>query len=246
MPDAIQAETTSIRGHGGDEIEAYQARPLWDGPFGGVVVIHHMPGYDRSTKEITRTFAVYGYNAICPNLFYRYAPGARPGDAEAAAREVGGVPDAQAVGDIGGAVEYLRSLPTSNGRVGVIGYCSGGRHAYLAACTLPIDAAVDCYGGSVVMTPDQITPQRPVSPIDLTAQMRCPLLGLFGGQDRSPSPDQVARIEKELTAAGKVFEFHSYPGAGHSFFCVDAPGYNVEAAKDGWKRIWAFYRRYLA
>src|SRR5215471_17369459 len=98
MYDAIMAETISITGHGGDQIEAYLARPLGPGPFGGVVVIHHMPGYDAETKEITRTFAVHGYLAVCPNLYYREAPGASPDDAAAASRAQGGVPDERLVG----------------------------------------------------------------------------------------------------------------------------------------------------
>jgi carboxymethylenebutenolidase len=136
MSDAIRAETITIASHDGDEIEAYQAIPLDERQYGGVVVIHHMPGYDRATKEIVRTFAVYGYNAVCPNLFHRYAPGTKAAAAAAAAREVGGVPDAQCVGDVAGAAEHLRSLPTANGKIGVIGYCSGGRQAFLVACTL--------------------------------------------------------------------------------------------------------------
>ena len=246
MSDAMMAETIAIKGHNGDEIEAYLARPLGDGPFPGVVVIHHMPGYDRGSKEIARTFAVYGYVALMPNLFHRYAPGAKPADAAAAARAAGGAPDAQAIGDIGGAAAHLRSLDYSSGKVGVIGYCSGGRQAYLAACQLDIDAAVDCYGGGVVMTPDQLSPERPVAPIDLTPEMRCPLLGLFGAEDANPSPEHVKRMEEELSAHGKTFEFHSYDGAGHAFFSVDRPAYNLEAAKDGWKRIWAFYGEHLA
>ena len=150
-----------------------------------------MPGYDRATKEIVRTFAVYGYNAVCPNLFHRYAPGSKAADAAAAAREAGGVPDAQCVGDVAGAAEHLRSLPTANGKIGVIGYCSGGRQAYLVACTLPLDAAVDCYGGRVVAGPDDLSPARPVAPIDLTPKLSCPLLGLFGAEDHNPSPEDV-------------------------------------------------------
>lgn len=245
MSDAIQAETITITGHDGDEIEAYFARPLGDGPHPSVVVIHHMPGYDRATKEITRTFAVYGYAALCPNLFHRYAPGASPGDAAAAARAAGGVPDAQCVGDVQGAVEYLRAQPASNDKVGVIGYCSGGRQTYLVACTLDVDAAVDCYGGGVVATPDQLSEARPVAPIDMTPDLRCPLLGLFGAEDRNPSPEHVAVMEKALSDHGKTYEFHSYEGAGHAFFSVDRPSYNLEAAKDGWKRIWAFFGEHL-
>jgi carboxymethylenebutenolidase len=153
MYDAMMAETINITGHGGDRIEAYLARPLAPGPFGGVVVIHHMPGYDEGTKEITRKFAAHGYTAICPNLYTREAPGASPDDAAAAARALGGVPDERLVGDVLGAVTFLRAQPNSNGKAGTIGYCSGGRQSFLAACSLPLDAAVDCYGAFIVGTP---------------------------------------------------------------------------------------------
>jgi carboxymethylenebutenolidase len=244
--DAIQAETISIRGHDGDEIEAYFARPLGAGPHPGVIVIHHMPGYDRETKEITRTFAVRGYAALCPNLFHRYAPGAKSGDGAAAARAAGGVPDAQCVGDVAGALAHLRAQPNSNNKVGVIGYCSGGRQTYIVACNLDVDAAVDCYGGGVVATPDQLSESRPVAPIEMTATLNCPLLGLFGVDDRNPSPEHVAAMEKALAGHGKTYEFHSYEGAGHAFFSVDRPSFNLDAAKDGWKRIWAFFGEHLA
>ena len=158
----------------------------------------------------------------------------------------GGVPDEQCVADVSGAVRYLRALPSSNGKVGVIGYCSGGRQTYLVACTLDVDAAVDCYGGRVVASPEELSPGQPVAPIDLTPKLGCPLLGLFGADDSNPSPDHVARMEKELQANGKAFELHSYEGAGHAFFSVDRPSYRVDAAKDGWKRIWAFFGEHLA
>jgi len=164
MYDAMMAETIRFTGHGGDLIEGYLARPLGPGPSGGVVVIHHMPGYDAETKEITRTFAVHGYLALCPNLYYREAPGASPDDAAAAVRAQGGVPDEQLVGDVGGAAACLRAMPASNGKVGVIGYCSGGRQSFLAAASLPLDAAVDCYGAFVVGTPPEGVPLR-VGPI---------------------------------------------------------------------------------
>src|ERR1700739_794369 len=105
MSDSLCAETVTITGHGGDEIEAYLARPSDGGSRGGVVVIHHMPGYDRATKEITRRFAELGYDAVCPNLYWREAPGAAPDDAAATARAQGGVPDERLIGDVGGAPE---------------------------------------------------------------------------------------------------------------------------------------------
>jgi carboxymethylenebutenolidase len=246
MYDAMMAETISITGHGSDRIEAYLARPLGPGPYGGVVVIHHLPGYDAPTKEIARTFAVHGYNAICPNLYSREAPGASPDDAAATVRARGGVPDDQLVGDVAGAAAYLRSMPSANGKVGTIGYCSGGRQSFLAACSLPLDAAVDCYGAFVVGTPPAGMPLRVRPIVYLAKDLSCPLLGLFGADDKHPSPDQVSELGKALTEAGKVHEFHTYEGAGHAFFAVDRPAYRPEAAKDGWQKIWQFFGAHLA
>jgi carboxymethylenebutenolidase len=246
MYDGILAETITIDGHEGDDIPAYFARPLGPGPYPGVVVIHHMPGYDESTKEITRTFATHGYVAICPNLHHRYAPGADPLTAAGATREAGGVPDAQCIGDVAGASKYLRSLPYSSGKVGVIGYCSGGRQSYIVACNLPFDAAVDCYGGRVVAPAEELTERQPVAPIDMTPNLSCPLLGLFGADDRNPSPEMVEQIEEALQANGKNYEFHTYDGAGHAFFTVDRPNFNVAAANDGWQKIWDFFAKHLA
>lgn len=243
--DAIRAETITITGHGGDEIEAYQAVPLAPGSRGGVVWIHHMPGYDRETKEFVRRLAVSGYNAVAPNLYSREAPGAAPDDAAAAARAAGGVPDERLVGDVAGAVEHLRAFDGANGKFGVIGHCSGGRHAYLAACSLPFDAAVDCYGAFIVEDPPEGMPKAMKPILDLAANLSCPLLGLFGLDDRFPAPPAVATLDAELNKLDKQHEFHSYEGAGHSFFSVDRPAYRPEAAVDGWRRIDEFFATYL-
>ena len=247
MHDGMTAGTLTISGAGGDEIEAYLAQPTGEGEaFGGVVVIHHMPGYDEATKEIARRFAHHRYIAICPNLYTREAPGASPDDAAAAARAAGGVPDDRLLGDVGGAVDYIRSLPSSNGRVGTIGYCSGGRQSFLAACSLQLDAAVDCYGAFVVAQPPDGFPIA-VSPVaHLAPKMSCPLLGLFGAEDKFPAPEEVEELAGILKEAGKDFEFHTFENAGHSFFSVDRPSYRVEAAQDGWAKIWDFFGRHLA
>jgi carboxymethylenebutenolidase len=244
MTEAMSAETVSITGANGEEIEAYLARPKSDAIRGGVVVIHHMPGYDRATKEIVRRFAELGYDALCPNLYWREAPGAAPDDAAATVRAQGGVPDERLVSDVEGAATYLRGLPTSNGKVGVIGYCSGGRQSVLAACNLDLDAAVDCYGAFVTGTPPKDFP-IPTNLVDQLPHLRAPLLGLFGAEDTFPTPEQVTELEAILTANGKDFEFHSYEGAGHAFFAVDRPSYRVAAANDGWEKIANFYATYL-
>jgi len=246
MSDAMTAETVQITGHEGDAVEAYLARPLDGPPTGGVVVIHHMPGYDEATKEITRKFAARGYLALCPNLYFREAPGASSDDAAAAARARGGVPDARLVGDVGAAAAHLRSLASSNGRIATIGYCSGGRQSFLAACTLALDAAVDCYGAFVVAPPPEGLPINVEPIVQLAPDLSCPLLGLFGAEDQYPSPDEVDVLEQALLDAGKEFEFHRYEGAGHAFFNTDRTSYRPEAAADGWQRIWEFFDRFLA
>ncbi len=242
----LTAQTVEITGHAGDTIEAYVARPLDGRPVGGVVVIHHMPGWDEGSKEITRKFAANGYLAACPNLYSREAPGASPDDAAAVARANGGVPDDRLVGDVAGALAHLRSLAGSNGKVATIGYCSGGRQSLLAACSLDLDAAVDCYGAFALTSPPDEFPLQ-VSPLgDRIESLSCPLLGLFGADDQYPGSEEVAELERRLVAAGKDVEFHSYEGAGHAFFNTDRPSYRAEAAQDGWERIWAFFGRHLS
>jgi carboxymethylenebutenolidase len=245
MSESLRAESILIEGHDGDEVQAYLAQPHGDSPRGGVVVIHHLPGYDRATKEIVRRFATLGYDAICPNLYWREAPGASPDDAAAVGRANGGVPDARLIGDIAGAVAYLRSLPSSNGKVGSIGYCSGGRQSVMAACNIDLDAAVDCYGAFVVGTPPEGFVLQVTNLIDQLPKLKCPLLGLFGNEDKYPSAEQVNELEQLLKDNKKTYEFHRYDDAGHAFFAVDRPSYRVEAANDGWERIEAFYGQYL-
>lgn len=246
MTDAMRAETITITGDGGDQIEAYLARPLDETPRGGVVVIHHMPGYDAANKEIVRKFAAHGYHAICPNLYSREAPGADPDDAAAAVRAAGGVPDDRLVGDVDGAAKYLKALDSANGKIGVIGYCSGGRQTFLSACSLQIDAAVDCYGAFVVNDPPAQMPASMKPILGLAPQLSCPLLGLFGADDQYPAPDETATLAAELDRLGKDYEFHTYDGAGHAFFAVDRPSYRPEAAIEGWRQVFDFFGKQLA
>jgi carboxymethylenebutenolidase len=232
-----------MKGHGGDEIEAYLAVPTDVEHAGSIVVIHHMPGYDEGTKEIARKFAANGYSALMPNLYHREAPGASADDAAATARDLGGVPDDRLVGDVAGAMAHLKSLPTSNGKVASIGYCSGGRQSFLSGCRLPLDAVIDCYGAFVAVDrPDS----NMTAVIGETGNLSGPLLGLFGADDTFPSPEQNDMLAAALESAGKEFTFRTYDGAGHAFFAVDRPSYRVEAANEGWKEIFTFLARTIA
>lgn len=242
----LSARTVQITSGNGDQIEAYAASPGGETSRGGVVVIHHLPGYDRGTKEITRRFAELGYDAVCPNLYSRQAPGADPDDAAATVRAAGGLADQQLVDDVTGAAAYLRSLPHSNRQVGSIGYCSGGRQSVLAACRVDLDAAVDCYGAYVTGQPPEGFPIKVTPLYDDLPDLRCPLLGLFGDEDSHPSPEHVAELAELLERHTKDFDYTSYAGAGHAFFATDRPSYRPEAAVDGWGRIERFFGRHLS
>jgi carboxymethylenebutenolidase len=243
MSDAIRAETVFI---GDEQIQAYQAWPIDAGAVPGVVVIHHLPGYDDATKEMVRRFAANGYAAICPNLFWREAPDASPDDASAFVRGQGGIADEQIIGDVATAAAALRGLDNANGKVGVIGHCSGGRQSLLVSTAVELDAAVDCYGAFALDAPPAGFPLRMTPIKDRLPDVRCPVLGLFGEEDKNPGPDEVARLAGVMAEHGKSFEYHSYEGAGHGFFAVDRPAYRPVAAVDGWQRIFAFFGRHLS
>lgn len=245
MYEGMLAETTTLEGYNGDMINAYFARPLGPGPFPAVVVIHHNPGWDELYREFTRKFAHHGYLALSPNIFYRFGHGS-PDDVSAKVRASGGVADDSVVEDVEASAKFLRALPSCSGKLGVFGTCSSGRQSFLSACRLKeFDAAVDCWGGSVVMSKEELTPKRPVAPIDYTKDLNCPLLGLFGEEDPNPTPQHVNLLEQELKKYGKVYEFHRYPKAGHGFFYYDRPMYRQEQAVDGWKKLFAFFEKYL-
>jgi len=244
-----RSEVVPFRGHNGDTGEAYYARPTRAGKFPGIVVIHHMPGWDEWIMEVVRKFAHHGYAAISPHLYFREGgPDESPDDLGARIRAAGGVADAQIMGDVAGAIAYLRAQPNATGKIGVIGFCSGGRLTYLAACTLSgIDAAVDCWGGNVIVDdPKLLNDKRPVAPIDQTVKLGRPLLGIFGNDDANPTADQVNRTEAVLKKLGKNYEFHRYDGAGHAFFNTQRDAYRPEQAQDGWRKVFAFFTRYLA
>jgi carboxymethylenebutenolidase len=107
------------------------------------------------------------------------------------------------------------------------------------------NAAVDCWGGRVVMQAEDLTDKYPVSPIDYTADLMCPLLGIFGNEDSSPNPDQVNHHEAELKKHGKTYEFYRYDGAGHGFVYHHRPNYRQEQAVDAWQKVYAFLNKYL-
>jgi len=244
--EGISTEVITYAGGNGDEIHAYVARPTTDGPHPGVVAVHHMPGWDEFYREFSNRLARHGHTVICPDLYCRYGHGT-PDDIAAKVRGEGGVYDDSVVGDCGAARDWLLAEPTSNGKVGIIGTCSGGRHALLTASMKPgFDAVADLWGGGVIQSQEELSAARPVAPIDYTADLAAPLLGLFGNDDKYPTPELVNQHEAELKRLGKDYEFHRYDGASHGFFYYQAPMYRPEAAMDGWAKVFTFFGNRLA
>ena len=137
-------------------------------------------------------------------------------------------------------------MPNSNGKTGIIGGCSGGRHSFLVAGRVRgFSAVVDCWGGNIVVPPGGLTPKTPVAPVDYTKDLSCPVLGLFGNDDQNPTVEQVNQLEAELKKHGKEYEFHRYDGAGHAFWSYDRPAYRPQQAMDAWQKTLAFFARLL-
>jgi carboxymethylenebutenolidase len=240
----IQVSKVMHMGHNGDAINAYYARPIKEGPVPGIVLIHHLPGWDEYYLELARRFAHHSFATISPNLYTR-GGGGTPDDVAARVRGMGGVSDEQVVGDVVGAANFLRSQDYSNGKVGVIGSCSGGRHVVVVASSSPaFDAAVDLWGGSVIQA--NLTPTQPVAPIDMTRNLSAPLLGIFGNDDMNPSPAMVDMHEAELKKHGKQYEFHRYDGAGHGFWYYHAPLYRQMQAMDSLQKVLDFFSAHLS
>ena len=144
----MTCENVTLKGDKGTPITAYVAKPSGPGPFPGVVLIHHLPGWSEFYIETTRRFAHHGYLAICANLYERAGEG-NPDDVAAKVRADGGIPDAQMVGDTEAAVKWMRGQPNHNGKVGLFGSCSGGRHAFIYACQKKdVDACAELVGAA--------------------------------------------------------------------------------------------------
>ena len=224
----------------GKTMDMYVSIPEGSGPFPGVVVIHHMSGVDPFTRSITEKLAGEGYAAVAPNLYHRNSEA----DRAAASGPKDLLKDPQVVTDVNAVVDYFRGHASVEGeRLGVIGFCMGGRVVWLAAATnAHFKAAVPYYGGSIMLPWGEIDQ----SPYDRTNGISCPILFHFGELDVNPSPEDMGKLDGELTRLGKKHQFHTYPDAKHGFMNHNGPGYNKEATDAAWPRTMAFFAEHLA
>jgi carboxymethylenebutenolidase len=216
----------------GTPMQVAVALPDAGWPHPGVLVAHHRGGVDDFTRSVVARLAANGFAAAAPNFFHRRPAG------ESADISVDLLTDAEILADIDATFRHLDAMPeVRTGAVAILGHCLGGRTAFLgAAATGFFRAAVMLYGGKIFLPRGA----RP-APFELTRDIACPMLGLFGADDGNPSPADVLRIGTELERFGVRHAFHSYEGAGHAFQNFAAPNrYRAAAAEDAWTRLLAF------
>ncbi len=248
--DTLDKSTVEIAGYADPAdltrsgmFQAFVAQPKSETKRGTVLVIQEIFGLTDHIKDVACRYAQAGYTAIAPDFFSREgAPPDVAGGFEPLREFVGKIPDAQVMGDLDSAATYARSLPASNGKVGVVGYCWGGRFAMLYAAHAPdLNAAVAYYG----RISGQPTPKQPVYPLDVADKINAPLLGAFGAEDAGIPPSEVARLRDALSAAHKTAELYVYEGAGHAFNNDTRPAYRPEAAQLAYQRSLDWFTEYI-
>ena len=229
---ASKVETLDV---GGNEMDAYVSAPEGEGPRPGMVVIMHAGGVDEFTRAMTDRLAEAGYVAAAPDLYHWKGP-----DEDRSPRTID---DGEMTADVEATVAYLSARDDVRAdAVGIIGFCMGGRSAYLMAAAVPaFSAAVAYYGGGIMQPRGAVD----TSPFERTAEMSCPLLFHFGGEDGNPSPDDMRTLDAEMTRLEKEHEFHAYAGAGHAFMDFTGPRHHAEGARVSWPRTLDFLSRHL-
>ena len=247
-PADITAYDVTVSGHNGDPVPAYVARPTEAGPHPGLLLVHGIHGYEEHMKDMARRYAALGYAAIVPALYSRdgFLTVVEHSDMDRARDALNARPNAQTVGDLQGGLDFLRGSPHVNHRIGVVGFCSGGRLALVFASSPDLgagqaDVCVSFYPNGLF----QPTEVNPTPPGELAGNLGCPMLALFGDDDTNPSPGDVARLREVLERSGKTFEFVSYPRAGHAFMSDTRESYRPEAAQMAWGRCLEWLSRYL-
>jgi carboxymethylenebutenolidase len=229
---------------GGFQVPIYEARPARSGKFPVVIVIPEIWGMHEYIKDVVRRFAQRGFMAITFEPYARTGGVLQIEDREALLKVVNAVPDAQVMTDLNAIVAYAKKLPAARAdRIGVTGFCRGGLYTLLfAAQNRDVKAAVAWYGE---IKPVKTAGIRTQGSLDLAAQIKAPLLGLYGEADQGIPVAHVNEMEAALKAAGKTAEFVLYPDAPHAFHSDYRPSYRENPAKDAWARCLAWFNKYL-
>ncbi len=223
----------------GRDMDMYVSVPGGSGPFPAVVVGQHAAVIDRFIRDMADRLAAEGYATVTPNLFHRITE-----DMVAdGSSNIQHLSDSLILADINAAVEFLRNHASVDGeRIGVTGFCLGGRAAWLAAAVAPRFKAAVPYCGGDIMVPWGSATQ---TPFDLSGGINCPILFHFGEADENPSQVDMRKLDAELTRLGKPHQFYAYPGAGHAFMDHTAVRFNKEASQVSWFRTLDFFAEHL-
>jgi carboxymethylenebutenolidase len=226
------------------QIPIYEARPATPGRFPVVLVLPEIFGMHAHIKDVTRRFAREGFLTITFEPYAREGGVLQLSDMTSVRKVADLVPDARVMEDLDALVAYARRHPAGQGdRIGVTGFCRGGMYTLLfAAHSRELRAAVAWYGQ---IRPAKTPGVRSAGPLDLAAQIKTPVLGLFGEEDLGIPAVDVKEMEAALKASGQTAEFVLYPGAPHAFFADYRPSYRPDAAADAWRRCLAWFKKYL-
>jgi carboxymethylenebutenolidase len=237
----IRTETESLPTADG-LMPVYVCRPAGAGPHPAVIVVMEAFGLNAHIKDVSERIAREGYVAIAPDLFYRFGSPIVPyEDVPRAIAYIQRLDDAALMAELGVVIQHLKALPeVRSDRIGIVGFCVGGRIAFLTACRHPaaIKVAVSFYGGGIAA-------DTPSAPINLADRIQCPVLCLFGEADKMIPMDQVRRLDETLKRLKKTAEVKVYKGAGHGFFCDDRASYDAGSAQSAWEMVRSWLAKYL-
>jgi carboxymethylenebutenolidase len=225
------------------EIPAYRAMPATGENFPVVLVVQEIFGVHEHIQDICRRFAKLGYLAIAPEMFARQGDVSQMSNIqEIISKVVSKVPDAQVMSDLDATVAWAEKSAKGNiDKLGITGFCWGGRVTWLYSAYNPRVKAGVAWYGRLVGEPKPLTPKNP---IDLAAQLKVPILGLYGGSDDGIPVATVEQMREALKAGNSGSEIIVYPDTPHAFHADYRPSYRKEQAQDGWKRLQAWFKQH--
>jgi carboxymethylenebutenolidase len=234
---AIQIPTT------GGNLPAYRAKPAKGGSGALVIVVHEIFGVHEHIQDVCRRFAKLGYTAIAPDLFFRQGDAAKIADIqELIAKIVSKAALDQVMSDLDATVKYATSSEGADAnRIGITGFCWGGRTTWMYSAHNPTVKAGVAWYGPLQGTPNPLNPKNPV---DIAPTLTVPVLGLYGGKDGHITADHVTAMEAQLKKGKSGSKIIVYPDAEHGFFADYRPSYNKKDAENGWSRLLEWFKEH--
>lgn len=222
------------------KVPVYRAQPEGKTNLPVVLVVSEIFGVHEHIADVARRFAKQGYLALAPDLFVRQGNPQSYNSIPALQKEIiSKVPDAQVMGDLDACVAWAKSHGGNVDKLGITGFCWGGRIVWLYAAHNPKVKAGVAWYGRLVGDKTSLTPKHP---IDIAASLKVPVLGLYGGKDQGIPLETVEKMKAELTKGGSKSEIVVFPNSGHAFHADYRPSYVEADAKEGWRRCLAWFK----